>query len=645
MRLHLRIFALLLLFFFAYQTQAQSLSTKSERAKKFFGNAQREFNLMNYALAKKYLKKAISIDENFLEAYMLLGDVHKSLIERKEAIEVYTKVLQKNAEKYPEVYYFMGLIYFELQQYPSAAKKFEYFLKTNTNHTDRLTDAAYLLECSKFAQKAVENPVPFEPVNVGNNINTAGNEYINSIRSDELQMYFTGNNTIHGQKANNDRFYFAERKTISENWNPSQLAPNPLNAVENQGAMSITPDGRFLLLTGCHWVNGYGSCDLYATEILEGKPGELKNLGAPPNSSQWDSQPSLAPDGRTLFFTSNRAGGFGKADIWKSRLMDDGTWSAPENLGNKINTPGDEMAPFIHADGKTLYFSSDRHIGMGGHDLYVSRLDEKGDWQSPENLGYPINTSDDQINIVVNTSGNKGYISANLPEGQGGFDIYSFQLHDEIRPHPVTYIKGLISDSRSQSPLEATLVLIDLETGKEIIRSSTDKKNGEFLICLPVNSDYALNVSSPGYLFYSENFSLTGINTEADPYQLNISLNPIKTGEATTLRNVFFDVDKADLLPESVAELTKLVEFLKMNTTLKIEIGGHTDNVGGETYNLNLSEKRAKAVVNFLVNNGIESQRLTWKGYGYSRPVSENTTEQGRAGNRRTEVLILEINQ
>ncbi len=622
---------------------AQNLSTNSKRAIKFFEDGKNDFGLMNFENAKQNLKKAISADELFIEAYMLLGDVHKSLKENEAAIGVYQKVIGINPEKYPEVFYFAGLLHFDLQQYDQSIAKLNHYLSIEKRNTGRIDDAQFFLNCSKFAQNAIKNPVPFQPLNLGNSINTTSDEYINAVSADELLLYFTGRDPELSPTRAADRFFYAFRESDSVSWTPSKLAEPPLNTMENQGALTLTPDGRYVLFAGCQWPDGLGSCDIYAAMIRDGRVMEPQNLGRTVNSSSWDSQPSLASDGRTLYFASNRPGGFGNSDIWKSHLQDNGQWSIPENLGQIINTKGSEMSPFIHPDGKTLYFSSDRHPGMGGIDLFVTRLDDIGNWSTPENLGYPINTPGDEINIIVNPRGNKAYISAKLPEGMGGFDIYEFELHEAARPEPSTYIKGVVTDAKTLTPLSAYFVLLNLESGKEIVRSFSDEKTGEFLLCIPSNRDYALNVSKEGYLFHSENFALSGFNTQTDPFLMDIALKKIVVGESIILKNIFFDTGKAELKPESIAELSKLYDFMIHNPAVNIEISGHTDNVGTESHNLELSKSRAKAVVEFLITSGVQPDRIEFQGYGFGKPIADNDSEEGRAENRRTEFKIVNI--
>ncbi|MDZ7743965.1 MAG: OmpA family protein [Bacteroidota bacterium] len=410
----------------------------------------------------------------------------------------------------------------------------------------------------------------------------------------------------------------------------------------NIGAMVISPDGNYLFFVICSSSLGYGSCDLYYAPRKENGWGSPVNLGPVVNTGVWESQPSFSSDGRTLYFSSTRPGGKGSSDIWKTRIDESGKWTKPVNLGWPVNTSKEEMAPFIHPDDKTLYFSSSGHPGMGDADLFVSRKDSLGLWATPRNLGYPINTEKGEINLIVSPDARRAYISSDKAGGSGNYDIYVFDLNEEIRPEPVSYLKGKVFDAETQVPLQASFELIDLKSQQKRVESFSDKRTGEFLVVIPVGSNLALNVSREGYLFYSDHFSLSEVKSRTDPYLKDIPLKPIRTGEKTVLKNIFFELDRYDLKKESRAELQKLFDFLQKNPSIKIEISGHTDSTGSEAYNKELSANRAKAVYDFLVDHGIDTGRLSFKGYGESQPIADNETTQGRALNRRTEFRIVE---
>src|SRR6185503_2378676 len=348
---------------------------------------------------------------------------------------------------------------------------------------------------------------------------------------------------------------------------------------------------------------------------------------------------SISSDGRTLYFTSNRKGGYGGYDIWKSELTDKG-WGNPINLGPNINTAFDEQSAFIHPDDSTLYFCSNGWPGLGGMDLFVSRLGKDGQWGKPVNMGYPINTNGDENGLTLTAEGSHAFYSSNNLNGYGGFDIYTFELPENLRPRLVTYVKGTVSDAKTKAPLEAAVEIIDLQKNEPIYEDYSDPQEGTFLATLTTGKNYGLNISKAGYLFYSQNFSLVG-HEPKNPFIISVLLQPIEIGSKVILNNIFFDTNKFDLKPESLAELQKLVDFLTVNPGLKIEISGHTDNVGNDQLNQTLSENRAKAVYQYLVDNKIDPGRLQYKGYGKTQPIAANDTDEGRAKNRRTEFKIV----
>jgi outer membrane protein OmpA-like peptidoglycan-associated protein len=341
-----------------------------------------------------------------------------------------------------------------------------------------------------------------------------------------------------------------------------------------------------------------------------------------------------------LFFSSNRPGGKGGADIWMATKATNGKWGKVVNLGDSINTPGDETSPFIHPDNTTFYFASDGWPGMGGSDIYMSRnKPNNGGWAKALNLGYPINTYANEMGLIVNANGDRAYFSSNrIPEK--GLDIYFFELDSKMRPVQVSYFKGKIYDAETKTPLEAQFELLDLKTSKVINQAVSNKYTGEFLVCIPTNQNYALNVAKQGYLFYSENFTLSGIDNNK-PFLKDIPMQAMKAGNKVVLKNIFFESNSFELKPESTVELGKVLQFINQNPNIKIEISGHTDNVGNDVLNQKLSENRAISVVNYFISKGVPSSRITSKGYGKTQPIADNKTEEGKAMNRRTEFKII----
>jgi outer membrane protein OmpA-like peptidoglycan-associated protein len=277
---------------------------------------------------------------------------------------------------------------------------------------------------------------------------------------------------------------------------------------------------------------------------------------------------------------------------------------------------------------------------MGGLDIFMSRRQPNGEWGEPVNLGYPINTFNDENSLLVSRDGKIAYFASDRTGGYGGLDIYSFDLYEAVQPGKTIYVKGKVFDAVTKLPLEADVDVVDLQTGNSVVKWVSNKTNGEFFICLPVNKNYAFNTAKTGYLFHSENFAMVE-KKDYQPFTLNIPLSPITKDSIVVLRNVFFETNKFNLKDESKSELNTLVDFLNKNSTLKIELSGHTDNVGEKKLNQILSENRAKSVLEYLVANGIVKERLTYKGYGDSKPVVANDSDEHRHMNRRTEFKVI----
>ena len=614
---------------------------ESPKSAKQYEKAVQMYDRHDYAGALKQLDVLLEDAPAYIKGWLLRADLFLDLKQYPEAIKSYSKAVSIDSAFFPPAYYIMANLYFDNEKYADAKINYLSYLRFNPKIQAELKRVYDNLKLCDFRMELMRKPVPYNPLNIGPNVNSQGYEYINAVSLDESQLFFTRK----GADPRADESFFravsAQSASGQLNWSPAIEIGAPLNTPGNEGALCVSPDGMTIIITCCSRPDSYGSCDLYSSRKVGSNWSEPINLGSTVNTASWESQPCLAADGRTLYFVSTRAGGHGGSDIWKSVLQDDGSWSTPVNLGDSVNSPGNEMAPFIHPDGRTLYFSSTGHPGMGGADLFVSRLSPQGTWQKPENLGYPVNTRLDEINLVINAQGTEAYISAERPNGFGNTDIYRFELPAQVRPESVSYVHGKVFDKNTLLPLAASFELIDMQSNTVVVSSDSDPLNGEFVMSLPVDKQYALNVSCKGYLFYSVNFNVKGENDKYNPVKLDVPMNPVAIGEKVVLRNIFFDTDKYDLLPDSKAELGKLVIFLQKNPALKIEIGGHTDNEGSDAHNITLSQNRAKAVYDYLVLNGIEASRLTYKGYGESTPIDSNQTHDGRAKNRRTELKVI----
>lgn len=617
----------------------QRYSTDSKRAIKLFEEALRYYSAKRSQEAIDILAKAIKADEDFIEAYMVTGDCHADLGQMEEAIENYQRAIDIDPEFFVNTHKQLADAQMSIGKYEDAVVNYRNFIGKPGANPKIKEDASRSLKNAVFGAEAIKTPVPFDPVNLGPSINTDEFEYFPVLTADEQTLVFTRNKRPQGSMDYQEDFYVS--KWDGEVWTTARNIGPPINTDDNEGAQTITADGTQLFFTGCNRRGGKGSCDIYFARREGRKWGRPVNLDAPVNTGKWESQPSISADGRKLYFSSNRPGGQGGSDIWVTSLAPNGEWSVPRNLGTTINTEFAEETPFIHPDGRTLYFTSNGHVGMGGRDIFMSRLQENGEWSEPKNLGYPINTWGMEQGLFVDASGDMAYFGSEREGGFGNLDIYGFELYEDARPTRVNYVKGIVTDRKTGEPLRADFELVDLSTSQTVVSSASDRINGSFLVTLPVDNEYALNVSKDGYLFHSEHFSLEKENSATDPYRMDVKLQPIQFGETVILKNIFFETASYDLLPESMVELKRLERFMENNPTIRIEIGGHTDDVGSDEDNLLLSENRAKAVRDHLIDKGVDAERIEHKGYGESSPIDTNDTEEGRAANRRTEFKVL----
>lgn len=628
--------------------QNYKYTTKSDKAIRAYENATRFYDNYSNTEALKQLDIAIIADDKFIEAYMLKGDILTDLMKFEQAAACYKKAIEIDSSFFANNYFNLGMLELKTGKYQEAKNYLSAYIKNKNAGFANIQRAEYYLKDCDFGINAVNHPVPFNPVNLGDSINSIYPEYLPSLTADEQTLVITrriprDQNVITDMgEAFDQEDFFISHKVNDSTWSKAVNLGPPINTPGNEGAQCISPDGKTLYFTACNHKDGYGSCDLYYSTRVGNAWSVPKNMGAVVNSSKWDSQPSISSDGNTLYFTSARGGGKGGMDIWETTKDSKGEWTTPVNLGDSINTTGGEMAPFIHPDDQTLYFTSNGHPGLGGYDIFFSRRDSNGNWGKAVNIGFPINTYADESYLIVNSKGNLAYFASDRPGGKGGLDIYSFPLYEKARPKMVTYMKGSVYNKDTKARLYAKFELIDLKTGETFLKSFSDTLTGEFLVCLPTEKDYALNVSKDGYLFYSEHFTLTGTHSNADPFLKDIPLQPIKVGEKVILKNIFFDTDKYNLKQESLAELERLVDLLKKNPKMKIELGGHTDSTGTAEHNRVLSENRAKAVYTYLVDHGIARERLAYKGYGATMPIDTNSTDAGRALNRRTEFKVVD---
>jgi outer membrane protein OmpA-like peptidoglycan-associated protein len=627
----------------------RTYTIKDKKAIKVFEEALLAYDKFDYETALSTIETLVKEKPDFIEAQLMLAQLYDETGDTEKAIEPLKKAIALDEKFYPAAWMMLAECYFAQGTYDEAEKTISKFIPLPKNDVKQEKRAQLILSSCIFAKSALQHPVPFEPINLGPGVNTANNEYYPCITADEKTLLFTRlvvDTLTQGRKQED---FFISKRTDKE-W-PESKPVLEINTTKNEGAPTLSADGQMLIFTACETADGswggtrqgLGSCDLFYSMRTANGWTPAENMGNAINSGTWESQPSFAANGRTLYFVRGKrtASGIKEQDIFYSYLKEDGNWAVPMKVPGRINTIFEEESVMIHPDGQTLYFSSNGHSGMGGLDIFMSRMLPNGDWDAPVNLGYPINTHKDENSIQVTAKGDVALFASDRFGGQGGLDLYQFNMPVRVQPSLVTYVAGVISDKLSYKKLEAHLELIDLETGKTVVESYSNKGTGDYLLCIPSGKDYALNVSKEGYLFHSENFSLKNF-TGYEPYRLDVQLQKLRPGASIVLNNVFFETNKWDLKPESMIELNRLVDLLQANLDKKIEIGGHTDNVGSDEANLTLSNNRAQSVVDYLIKKGVASDRLTAKGYGETQPIATNDTDAGRAKNRRTEFKVIQ---
>jgi outer membrane protein OmpA-like peptidoglycan-associated protein len=631
------LFSILILNFSFLITNAQWYDPEkvNKKAGEIYGLALEQAREGKYSAAIKQLNEALALDPKFVDVFLSRANVYAELKNYPASVKDF------------ETGFGMDSIYAKTYLLPysislAGAGKFQRaldaanaFLATPNLNERSIKAGNYRKSTYEFAvdheKKHPMKDYVFSPQNLGENINSTSLEYFPSLTIDGNKMIFT-------RRINNDEDFY-ESDLVNGKWSNAKPIGGKVNTNFNEGAQNISQDGQLLVFTGCNYPEGVGSCDLYFSVRTNAGWSEPQNLGPMVNTDFWESSPSLSPDKKDLYFASSMAGGFGGRDIWVTHRLPTGKWSRPENLGEAVNTAADESCPFMHADNETLYFNSNGHMGYGMTDLFFSKKVSDSTWVMAENLGYPVNTINDEGSLIVAADGKTAYYASDGGDTKGGLDLYSFQLREDMRPLRTLWVRGKVFDKKTNAGLPSLVELTDLKSRSVKSRIQTDE-DGNYLVTLPVGKDYAFNVNRKGYLFYSDNFSLTLTNTDSI-FTVNIPLQPIEPGATIVLKNIFFESRRFDLKPESTGELDKLVMLLKDNPRLKIQIDGHTDNVGQPKDNLLLSDNRAKAVVAYLLNKGILQQRLSYKGFGAAKPIADNATETGKSLNRRTELSVI----
>lgn len=637
-------FRILILFFllgFSFQVLAQTpLSTKSKKAIELYTLADNFRVRGQFDQALSLLDQAIDKDKNFVEAYYRRGLTYFSMKQYAKAMADYEKGLSLTSDlrKQKVFWYDLGELYLLSGQYEKAMKVLSAFVNNESQNKPKIDRATVLFKSAEFALKNQSEKL-FKRGPLSDTVNRFVMQYFPVLTADQKQLIFTRRA---GDGPNDDEDLMVSRRDEQGRWIAPESISKNINTPLNEGTCTISADGRRLIFTSCSGRDGIGSCDLYESI----KVGEVwtspKNLGRNVNTNEWESQPSLAADGRTLYFVSDRRSGMGRRDIWISTLDETGIWTKAINAGPVINSPFDEISPFIHANDRTLYFASNGLPGFGGYDIFFTERDS-AQWKTPKNIGNMINDHEDQFSFFITADGKVGYYSheETLPSGLSRSKIYQVEIPPENQVRfRSNYVKGIIRDKVSQAPLAARIELINIERNTMVSLVESDSVSGEYLMVLTQGAEYALYINKRGYLFKSYNFNYSEVN-DFKPIVINIDLEKAAAGSMAILNNIFFDVDKFDLKPKSIPELQKIIRFMRENPQIRVEISGHTDNSGQPAYNNQLSEKRALAVFHYLTQHEIEKNRLTPIGYGAAKPLATNDSEEGRQQNRRIEFRII----
>lgn len=580
------------------------------------------------AVLEKCLKKA----PNFIEAHWTLANTYHYLGQLDSSFSHYDNywmiadhqtVDQAKARILAQKYFSRGL-------YVKAGQCIDQVRSVNQlgDLKDDLLAMSIDFSLSHQASEGEHIPLVLDA-----NVNHFKHQYFPSLTIDKKSLIFTKRD---GSSGNDDEDLVIS-KYVDGAWTVAQSLSDLVNSNSNEGAASISADGRTLIYTICEDRKTFGSCDLFITKKIGDQWIKPQNLGQTLNSKKWDAQPSVSADGNTLYFSSNRPGGYGKRDLWYSNYEDD-VWSTPQNLGPLFNTSEDDVTPFIHVNGETLFFASNGRVGFGGFDLFVTERSH-GNWTEPRNLGNAINNHLDQLSFVVTADGKEAYFSQEheLIKGQASSQIVVLPIdNDTLFDRTSSYILGKVTDAQTGHYLKARIELFDLSTNEKSYHTYSDSLSGEYFFAVNEGSRYGVYATAPGYLFEDFRFDLKKRDFLM-PDTLDIELTPAVAGASLTLDNIYFELDSDKLSEDSQSALKIIVQFLE-KSELKVLIEGHTDQLGSKAYNQDLSERRAKTVFDFLILTGIKPAQLEYQGFGASQPLYSAPSALSR--NRRIEFRI-----
>ncbi len=660
LRAFLFTYFLLISFFSSAQEITPCDLPENKKAQKLFEEAMAE---KKPSVRRELLEQVIETEPEHYQARYQFAYENIRLTEKNPmssyafAIKHLEQVIKECPNYHPYPYYYLGNIAMGKKDYEKATEHFKKFLKLEyanvsdypKDYEKRVGEVEALIKDAEFYMNIYKNPVPFEPA-VVTGISTSANEYLGIISPDnEMALYIRNYEKL---KRGDLTPKLVEEFTVSHSvmgkgFDNGEPMPPPFNLTENVGGASISVNNKKLYLTICKIdMEGYKNCDIYTSDLVNEEWTEPVSVGEGVNQkNSFEGQPSVSADGRTLYFVSIREdeiGAIDNMDLYKSELQPDGKWGKAKNLGTKINTSKNEKSPFIHSDSHTLYFSSDGHKGVGGFDIFYSRQDSLGGFKNPVNIGYPINSENDDVGFFVSTDSKTAFFSSNeLESGVGGWDMFSFQLYKESRPEMMRLVKGELKDENNVPVTDARIELKNIKT-KEIHQIDVDTITGEYVTVMNHNADYLLTVKSETVAFTSQLIEAADTAKPEPVKKIDFEVKKIETGSTYRINNINFETNSYNMDENSKLVLDEFIIFLLENPNIKIAIHGHTDDVGNDAANMALSQNRAKAVYDYLVEKGIEKERLSYKGFGETKFLVENVSEITRAKNRRTEFVIVE---
>lgn len=624
-----------LLFGEATKAQVYDATKGSKKAKKNYAQAMLKVDEGDYPSALALLNQAIDRNPAYLDAVLSKAGTLSELKRYDESALAYEKAFAIDLDQSREYLLTYAIALAGNGEFKKAVQALDRFIILPHLSASSIQAAKYRKKSFEFAAdkiKAEGLSVPAEIENAGDAINTSSSEYYPTMTIDGKQLIVTRRT-----KGGADEDFFSSDLNEGK-WTTAIPLFGKINTPYKEGGQQISADGKWMVFTAKDYPEGYGSFDIYISYQTPNGWSERKNLGEEINSAYWESAPCLSADKNQLYFASDRPGGFGGTDLYVATKMANGKWSAPRNLGAVINTVGDESCPFIHADNETLYFNSNGHPGIGGTDLFYAKKSANG-FLSPHNLGYPINTINNEGSLYVTADGATGYFASDRSDSKGSLDIYVIKLNEINKANTTSWVEGRIYDSLNGKSLMAVVEVIDLDS-KLVVSEVDADEQGNYLSVLPLGKNYAFNVSKKGYLFYSGRFEMKEASGQTQ-FKNDIPLQPLQKDNSMVLRNIQFETGKYDLLTSSFIEIEKIVRVLLDNPQLRVQIIGHTDSIGKEKDNLSLSLQRAEVVVAYLISSGVQPDRLKAAGLGSQQPIGDNATAQGRALNRRTELVII----